>query len=122
MASKEPLSSKKYVDGIYIPAGLLVVGVAIVKKEWLPYAVLVTLALSAIKFWRSREFSRCYCPDCRHTCEPNMPADRTRPQNPRRPSSLTSSKSTSSRRRPSCPTTPPCTSAPALVTSASDLT
>jgi hypothetical protein len=57
MATKEPLSSKKYVDGIYIPAGLLVVGVAIVKKEWLPYAVLVTLALAGIKFWRSREFS-----------------------------------------------------------------
>lgn len=56
MATKEPLSSKKYVDGIYIPAGLLVVGVAIVKREWLPYAVLVTIALSAIKFWRSREF------------------------------------------------------------------
>lgn len=56
MATKEPLSSKKYVDGIYIPAGLLVVGVAIVKREWLPYAVLVTLALSAIKFWRTREF------------------------------------------------------------------
>lgn len=54
MATKEPLSSKKYIDGIYIPAGLLVVGVAIVKKEWLPYAVLVTLALSAIKFWRSQ--------------------------------------------------------------------
>lgn len=57
MATKEPLSSKKYVDGIYIPAGLLVVGVAIVKKEWLPYAVLVAVALSAIKFLRSREFS-----------------------------------------------------------------
>lgn len=56
MATKEPLSSKKYVDGIYIPAGLLVVGVAIVKREWLPYAVLVTIVLSAIKFWRSREF------------------------------------------------------------------
>ncbi|KAG8165536.1 hypothetical protein KVR01_004088 [Diaporthe batatas] len=54
MATKEPLSSKKYIDGIYIPAGLLVVGVAIVKKEWLPYAVLVTLALSAIKFLRSQ--------------------------------------------------------------------
>ncbi|KAK7712539.1 NADH-cytochrome b5 reductase [Diaporthe eres] len=54
MATKEPLSSKKYVDGIYIPAGLLVVGVAIVKREWLPYAVLVTLALSAIKFWRTQ--------------------------------------------------------------------
>ncbi|KAG6364491.1 hypothetical protein INS49_006092 [Diaporthe citri] len=54
MATKEPLSAKKYVDGIYIPAGLLVVGVAIVKREWLPYAVLVTLALSAIKFWRTQ--------------------------------------------------------------------
>lgn len=51
-----------------------------------------------------------------------MPADSTRPQNPRRPSSLMSSKSTSSRRKPYCPTTPPCTFAPALVTSASDLT
>ena len=61
MATKEPLSSKKYIDGIYIPAGLLVVGVAIVKKEWLPYAVLVTLALSAIKFFRSREFFLHHC-------------------------------------------------------------
>lgn len=55
MATKEPLSSKKYVDGIYIPAGLLVVGCAIVKKEWLPYALLVAVALSGIKFWRTRE-------------------------------------------------------------------
>ncbi|KAJ0104339.1 hypothetical protein N8I77_007442 [Diaporthe amygdali] len=54
MATKEPLSSKKYVDGIYIPAGLLVVGCAIVKKEWLPYALLVAVALSGIKFWRTQ--------------------------------------------------------------------
>lgn len=109
MATKEPLSSKKYVDGIYIPAGLLVVGVAIVKREWLPYAVLVTLALSAIKFWRSRESSRCSHLDRRHTRGPNMPADSNPSQNPRRPSSLMFSKSTSSRRRQSCLTTPPCT-------------
>lgn len=109
MATKEPLSSKKYVDGIYIPAGLLVVGVAIVKKEWLPYAVLVAVALSAIKFWRSRESSCCSCLDGRHTRGTNMPADSNPSQNPRSPSSLMSSKSTSSRRRQSCPTTPPCT-------------
>lgn len=111
MATKEPLSSKKYIDGIYIPAGLLVVGVAIVKKEWLPYAVLVTLALSAIKFWRSREFwTLCYC-----LLPGTTPADNHPPQNPRRPSSLISSKSSSSRRRPSCPTTLPCMFAPSPI-------
>lgn len=122
MATKEPLSSKKYIDGIYIPAGLLVVGVAIVKKEWLPYAVLVTLALSAIKFWRSREFP-CYCYyfHGRNTRGPKVPADNTPPQNPRSPSSLMFSRSSSSRRRPYCPTTPPCTSAPSLAIIATEL-
>lgn len=70
MATKEPLSSKKYVDGIYIPVGLLVVGVAIVKKEWLPYAVVVALALGAVKFWRSREFPSSYCLSGRNISEP----------------------------------------------------
>lgn len=55
MATKEPLTSKKYVDGIYIPAGLIVLGTAICKREWLPYAVVVALALGAIKFLRTRK-------------------------------------------------------------------
>lgn len=55
MATKEPLTSKKYVDGIYIPAGLLVVGTFICKKEWLPYAIALALALSVVKFLRTRE-------------------------------------------------------------------
>ncbi|KAJ4419325.1 NADH-cytochrome b5 reductase [Gnomoniopsis sp. IMI 355080] len=54
MATKEPLSSKKYVDGIYIPAGLIVLGTAIVKREWLPYAVVLAIALGAIKFLRTQ--------------------------------------------------------------------
>lgn len=57
MATKEPLTSKKYIDGIYIPAGLLIVGVAISKREWLPYAVALTVVLAAIKFLRTRELT-----------------------------------------------------------------
>lgn len=62
MATKEPLSSKKYVDGIYIPAGLLVFGCFIVKREWVPYAVVLALALGALKFLRTRE--SCPAPGC----------------------------------------------------------
>lgn len=54
MAEKS-LTSKTYVDGIYIPAGLLVFGTFIVKKEWLPYAVALSLALAVFKFWRIRK-------------------------------------------------------------------
>lgn len=54
MATKEPLNSKKYIDGIYIPAGLLVFGTFIVKREWVPYAVVLALALGALKFIRTR--------------------------------------------------------------------
>jgi len=43
--------SKKYVDGVYIPSGLLVVGCLIVKREWVPYAVVLALALSGFKIW-----------------------------------------------------------------------
>jgi cytochrome-b5 reductase len=39
-------------DGIYIPAGLLVFGTFIVKKEWTLYAALLALTLGLVKFWR----------------------------------------------------------------------
>ncbi|KAK6950151.1 NADH-cytochrome b5 reductase [Daldinia eschscholtzii] len=48
-----PLSSKAYIDGIYIPAGLLVLGTFIVKKEWTPAAALVAIALGFLKYFRS---------------------------------------------------------------------
>ncbi|KAL7626213.1 NADH-cytochrome b5 reductase [Parahypoxylon ruwenzoriense] len=51
--STPPLSSKQYFDGIYIPAGLLVFGTLIVKKEWTPIAALVAIALGALKYFRS---------------------------------------------------------------------
>lgn len=58
MAPKESLTSKKYVDGIYIPAGLLILGTFICKKEWLPYAVTLALALSVFKFIRTRKLTQ----------------------------------------------------------------
>ncbi|KAI1433125.1 hypothetical protein GGR50DRAFT_539091 [Xylaria sp. CBS 124048] len=52
--AETPLTAKKYVDGIYIPAGLMVFGTFIVKKEWTAYAALVALLLSAWKFTMSQ--------------------------------------------------------------------
>ncbi|KAI0969410.1 hypothetical protein F4678DRAFT_173687 [Xylaria arbuscula] len=49
-----PLTAKKYVDGIYIPAGLLVFGTFIVKREWVPYAAIVAILLSVWKFTSSQ--------------------------------------------------------------------
>jgi len=41
--------SSQYVNGVYIPAGLLLVGTAIMKTEWLPYAVALAAVLGAWK-------------------------------------------------------------------------
>lgn len=51
-----PLTAKKYVDGIYIPAGLLIFGTFIVKREWTLYAALLATLLSVWKFTNSRTF------------------------------------------------------------------
>jgi hypothetical protein len=51
----EPLLSRRYIDGIYIPVGLIIVGTFIVKREWVPYAVVVAFALGGYKFLDSRE-------------------------------------------------------------------
>ncbi|KAI1378338.1 ferredoxin reductase-like protein [Hypoxylon crocopeplum] len=48
-----PLSSKAYFDGIYIPAGLLVLGTFIIKREWTPYAALIAIVLGASKYFRT---------------------------------------------------------------------
>ncbi|KAI1247773.1 NADH-cytochrome b5 reductase [Eutypa lata] len=52
--SDTSLTSRRYIDGIYIPVGLLVVGTYIVKKEWTPYAVLLALVLGAWKYVSSQ--------------------------------------------------------------------
>ncbi|KAK3357734.1 hypothetical protein B0T25DRAFT_540025 [Lasiosphaeria hispida] len=49
----DSLLARKYFDGIYIPAGLLVFGTAIVKREWVVYAVLAAIALGSLKFYNN---------------------------------------------------------------------
>ncbi|KAI5868085.1 ferredoxin reductase-like protein [Durotheca rogersii] len=46
------MSSRRYFDGIYIPAGLLLLGTFIVKKEWTPAAALIAIVLGALKYFR----------------------------------------------------------------------
>jgi hypothetical protein len=50
-AASNPYFSKSYVDGVYIPSGLLVLGCLIVKREWLPYAIALSLALGGWKVY-----------------------------------------------------------------------
>lgn len=53
----DSLLARKYVDGIYIPLGLLVVGTAIVKREWTAYALLLGIVMGSMKYYRNRMFS-----------------------------------------------------------------
>lgn len=46
--------SKDFINGVYIPSGLVVFGVLIVKSEWLPYAVVLTALLAGFKVWSTR--------------------------------------------------------------------
>lgn len=50
------LLSRSYIDGVYIPSGLLVVGCLIVKREWAPYAVVLALLLGG---WKVYSNSKC---------------------------------------------------------------
>lgn len=43
--------SKQYINGVYIPSILLIVGVAIIKKEWVPYAVLLASLAGGYKIF-----------------------------------------------------------------------
>jgi cytochrome-b5 reductase len=43
------LFSKKVIDGVYIPSGLLIVGCLIVQRDWVPYAVVLSILLSGYK-------------------------------------------------------------------------
>ncbi|PNY24736.1 NADH-cytochrome b5 reductase [Tolypocladium capitatum] len=43
--------SRHYVDYVYVPGALLLVGTLIVKRDWLPYSVVLALALGTYNFW-----------------------------------------------------------------------
>ncbi|KAI9815471.1 MAG: NADH-cytochrome b5 reductase [Pycnora praestabilis] len=46
--------SSQYINGIYIPSALLVIGCAIVKKEWTPYAVVLAALLGGWKVYNNQ--------------------------------------------------------------------
>ncbi|MCJ1476608.1 NADH-cytochrome b5 reductase [Lambiella insularis] len=46
--------SPQYINGVYIPSGLLLVGCAIVKIEWIPYAVILALALGGWQVYNNQ--------------------------------------------------------------------
>ena len=50
------LLSPQLVNGVYIPSGLLILGVGIVKFEWLPFAVAVSLVLGAWKIYSAGQY------------------------------------------------------------------
>lgn len=52
--TRSSVLSSQYVNGIYIPSTLLIVGVAIVKRDWLPYAVALATGLGSWKVFSSR--------------------------------------------------------------------
>ena len=51
------LLSPQFVNGVYIPSGLLILGVGIVKLEWLPFAIAVSLVLGAWKIYSAGQHS-----------------------------------------------------------------
>lgn len=50
------LLSSQFVNGVYIPSGLLILGVGIIKFEWLPFAVAVSLVLGAWKIYSAGQW------------------------------------------------------------------
>lgn len=56
--TKDSLLSRHYIDYVYMPAVLLIIGTLIVKKEWLPYSAALSLVLGAYNFWNFREFKK----------------------------------------------------------------
>ncbi|EQL01366.1 nitrate reductase [Ophiocordyceps sinensis CO18] len=47
--------ARHYLDYVYIPAALLVLGTLIVKRDWAVYSALVALGLGAYNIWSFRE-------------------------------------------------------------------
>ncbi|MCJ1430107.1 NADH-cytochrome b5 reductase [Sticta canariensis] len=62
LKSRPTALSPQYINGIYIPSALLMVGVGIVKKQWLPYAAVLALVLGSWKVYSNR-VRKCLKPD-----------------------------------------------------------
>ncbi|KAL8736993.1 MAG: hypothetical protein Q9181_002133 [Wetmoreana brouardii] len=46
--------SPQYITGVYVPSALLLVGVAIAKREWLPFAAIIAVLLGGYKFYSNQ--------------------------------------------------------------------
>ncbi len=59
----DSLFARQYIDYVYVPGFLLILGTAIVKSAWLIYAVPLALAFGAYNFWNFRKSTlrRCVC-------------------------------------------------------------
>ncbi|KAK4992574.1 NADH-cytochrome b5 reductase [Elasticomyces elasticus] len=53
-AKRTGLLAPQYVNGVYIPSAILIVGAAIVKISWLPFAVAVAVALGGWQLYNNR--------------------------------------------------------------------
>lgn len=53
------LFARHYIDYVYMPGVLLIVGTLIVKKEWTPFAALIAVAFGAYNFLAFRELLPC---------------------------------------------------------------
>ncbi|CAM1505560.1 Fc.00g111970.m01.CDS01 [Cosmosporella sp. VM-42] len=49
--SDTSLLSRVYIDYVYVPGFLLIIGTLIVKKEWTPYSAVVAVLFGAWNFW-----------------------------------------------------------------------
>lgn len=49
------LFARQYIDYVYVPGALLVLGTLIVKRDWVIYSVALALSLGAYNFWNFRE-------------------------------------------------------------------
>ena len=45
--------SKQNISTVYIPAVLLIIGVGLVKKEWIPFAAVLAAAAGGLKIYTS---------------------------------------------------------------------
>ena len=51
------LLSAQYILGVYVPSALLLVVTALVKREWVPFAVIIAASSGAWTFWSNRAAS-----------------------------------------------------------------
>lgn len=72
-----PLMSSSYINGIYIPSTLLVLGTLIVKSEWVGYAIALSLLLSGWKIFNNGELHNTIPPLFALPITPPLPTSST---------------------------------------------